>query len=88
MAAIAQPSGPARMWRVWAIMTVMAMVALAVVVRLVLLQVSDHQTFSALAQVSQNQIVDLEPWRGLIFDRDGIALAVNEVEYEITAAPR
>jgi cell division protein FtsI/penicillin-binding protein 2 len=87
MAAIAQPSGPARMWRVWAVMTVMAMVALAVVVRLVLLQVSDHQTFSALAQVGQNQIVDLEPWRGLIFDRDGIALAVNEVEYEITAAP-
>ncbi len=68
-------------------MMVMGLIALAIVARLVLLQVTGHQQFAVMASATQYQIVDVEPWRGQIFDRDGVALAVNEVEYSIGASP-
>jgi cell division protein FtsI/penicillin-binding protein 2 len=76
-----------RTWRVWAVMTMMALIALVVIVRLVLLQVTSHQQLAQMATETQYQIVDVEPWRGQIFDRDGVALAVNEVQYSIGASP-
>lgn len=76
-----------RTWRIWAVMTMMALIALVVIVRLVLLQVTSHTQLAQMATEMQYQIVDVEPWRGQIFDRDGVALAVNEVQYEIGASP-
>ncbi len=74
-------------WRIWAVMMLMALPAAGIVIRLFSLQVVEHQKFADLAETNQNQIVDVEPWRGQIFDRTGVALAVNQVEYEISASP-
>jgi hypothetical protein len=52
-------SAPARSWRIWAVMTAMGVVTAGVVIRLVLLQVTEHQQFVLLAGINQNQVVDV-----------------------------
>ena len=45
------------------------------VVRLVQLQIVDYQRFSELSQGNRYRIEPLPPYRGLIYDRNGIVIA-------------
>ena len=60
---------------------------LVLVVRLVHLQVSQHQRFSTLAQNNRIDIVSLPPVRGLIYDRNGEVLAQNFRVYNLEILP-
>jgi penicillin-binding protein 2 len=47
------------------------------VVRLFVLQISQHDVFSTLSQNNRLRIEPVPPNRGLIYDRNGVVLAEN-----------
>ena len=53
------------------------------VVRLVYLQVLRHDYFTELSQGNRIRIDPLPPPRGLIYDRNGVALALNRPAYQL-----
>ncbi|NKB65355.1 MAG: penicillin-binding protein 2 [Gammaproteobacteria bacterium] len=61
--------------------------ALILIVRLIHLQISQHQHFSTLAQNNRIDIISLPPVRGLIYDRNGEVLAQNFRVYNLEILP-
>src|SRR5262245_2656900 len=57
--------------------------AVALFARLFYLQVLRHDYFSELSQGNRIRIDPLPPSRGLIYDRNGVALAVNRPAYQL-----
>jgi len=55
--------------------------------RLVYWQVIEHQRLSADALGQYSKVVQLPAARGLIYDRNGQPLAINETVYSVVAAP-
>ena len=55
-------------------------------VRLVYLQINQHEHFTALSKENYQKRVPVPPVRGLIYDRNGILLADNHIEYVLEAA--
>lgn len=56
-----------------------------VVIRLVYLQVSNYQHYTELSKQNYQKRIPIPPPRGLIYDRNGVVLADNHVEYVLEA---
>ncbi|MET7285000.1 penicillin-binding protein 2 [Streptomyces sp. NPDC005573] len=65
----------------------LTLVMLAFVVRLLQVQAVDASTYAAKAEQNRYVVHTLTAERGGITDRDGVALAVSEDAYDITADP-
>ena len=63
-------------------------IAFAVVVRLFVLTTINHEYYEKLSQKNATKIETLMPMRGHILDRNGEPLAVNELGFSISLAPR
>ncbi|NKB47571.1 MAG: hypothetical protein GKR77_07270 [Legionellales bacterium] len=57
------------------------------IVRLVNLQVHEHERYQTLATHNQISLLPLPPTRGLIYDRNGILLADNQPIYNLEVIP-
>jgi penicillin-binding protein 2 len=57
--------------------------AVALITRLAYLQILRHDYFSELSQGNRIRIDPLPPPRGLIYDRNGVALALNRPAYQL-----
>lgn len=57
------------------------------VLRLVKLQVVEHQHFTTLSQDNRVKLLPLPPTRGLIYDRNGVILAQNLPAYSLEITP-
>lgn len=56
-------------------------------VRLIYLQIIEHDKFSTLSSNNQVRVIPVNPPRGLIFDRNGILLAENTPIYSLEIIP-
>ena len=56
-------------------------------IRLIYLQVVQHDKFLTLANNNQMRVVPIDPPRGLIFDRNGVLLAENTPVYSLEIIP-
>jgi penicillin-binding protein 2 len=66
------------------------LVLLAVTVvswRMVQLQIVDHEHFTTLSRENRVKVVPLPPTRGLIYDRNGVLLALNRPAYSLEITP-
>ncbi len=65
---------------------VLVFIALTLVfVRLVYLQIKNHQHYTALSKENYQKKIPIPPARGLIYDRHGVLLAGNHIEYVLEA---
>jgi cell division protein FtsI/penicillin-binding protein 2 len=78
---------PAYRRRVAALLAGSLLVATVIWGRLVYWQVIEHQRLSADALGQYSKVVELPAARGLIYDRNGQPLAINETVYSVVAAP-
>jgi len=69
--------------RIIAATTVIAFCVIALVGRLAYLQILRHDYFLELSQGNRIRIDPLPPSRGLIYDRNGVALALNRPAYQL-----
>jgi penicillin-binding protein 2 len=69
--------------RVIAASLVIAFCAAALISRLAYLQILRHDYFTELSQGNRIRIDPLPPPRGLIYDRNGVALALNRPAYQL-----
>lgn len=58
-----------------------------IIVRLVYLQIIDHQHYTTLSQNNRLHLLPLKPIRGLIYDRNGVVLAQNVPSYILSVTP-
>lgn len=66
---------------------VIVLLALSLVfIRLVYLQVNNHQHYTVLSKENYQKRIPIPPVRGLIYDRNGVVLADNHIEYVLEAA--
>ncbi len=68
---------PFHQWRARILAFLLIAFALLIVGRLVQLQVVEHDRFLKSAQVMQEQMIELMPQRGAIYDRSGMLLAFD-----------
>jgi len=59
----------------------------ALVMRLVQLQVVEHEHYTTLSKDNRVKLVPLPPTRGLVYDRNGILLAQNRPAYSLELVP-
>lgn len=59
----------------------------ALVLRLVYLQVTGHEQYASLSRDNQIKMAPITPKRGMIYDRNGEALADNYVTYSLEVTP-
>ena len=59
----------------------------AIAARLVVLQVARHEVLTEQAESNRTAVVPIPPNRGLILDRNGIALAINYKAYTLEILP-
>lgn len=59
----------------------------ALVIRLIILQVINHQYFITLSQDNRVKVLPLPPTRGLIHDRNGVILAQNLPTFSLEVIP-
>lgn len=57
------------------------------VVRMIFLQVVDHDRFTTISEANRIETRPLPPPRGLIVDRNGVPLAVNAPVFSLTVVP-
>ncbi len=60
---------------------------LAVLGRLFYLQVINHEHFQTLSRDNRVKIVSVPPTRGLIYDRNGVPLAENQISFSLEIVP-
>ncbi len=60
---------------------------LVLLIRLVQLQIFQHNTYTTLSDQNQLALVPIEPSRGLIYDRNGVLLADNTTAYSLELIP-
>lgn len=66
----------------------LVMLALALLAgRLLQLQVVEHEHFTTLSKDNRVKLVPLPPTRGLIYDRNGVLLALNRPAYSLEMVP-
>ena len=58
-----------------------------IVSRLVYLQVVKHQAYSTMSEDNRIKVLPLPPQRGMIYDRNGVKLARNEISYSLEVIP-
>ncbi len=67
---------------------VLMMIALlTIIIRLIFLQIINHDNYTTLSENNRLKILPLPPIRGLIYDRNGILLAENRVSYNLNLIP-
>ncbi len=66
---------------------IILLLLLGLVLRLVFLQVLDHEHFTTLSENNRLKILPLPPPRGLIYDRNGVVLAENQATYSLEIIP-
>ncbi len=65
----------------------LVLIALSLVfARLVFLQMNQYEHFTALSKENYQKRIPVPPVRGLIYDRNGVVLADNHIEYVLEAA--
>jgi penicillin-binding protein 2 len=69
--------------RIIAATLVITFCAVALIARLAYLQILRHDYFTELSQGNRIRIDPLPPSRGLIYDRNGVALALNRPAYQL-----
>lgn len=62
-------------------------VVIILIIRLVYLQISQHDVYKTLSLNNQVRIVPITPNRGLIFDRNGVLLAENMPAFSLELTP-
>jgi penicillin-binding protein 2 len=60
---------------------------LILIVRLLILQIVNHDVFSTLSQSNRLRLMAIAPNRGLIYDRNGVVLAENRPSYRLELVP-
>jgi len=60
---------------------------LLIVIRLFFLQVINHDRYTTLSEQNRIKVLPLPPTRGLIYDRNGVLLAGNNVSYSLEVIP-
>jgi len=60
---------------------------LVIILRLLYLQITEHELYSTLSENNRFQINAVPPNRGLIYDRNGVLLAQNLPSYELQLLP-
>ncbi|MGK0272218.1 MAG: penicillin-binding protein 2, partial [Cocleimonas sp.] len=69
------------------IAALIVLIALSLVfARLVFLQMNQFEHFTALSKENYQKRIPIPPVRGLIYDRNGVVLADNHIEYVLEAA--
>lgn len=63
------------------------LLVLLLIIRLIYLQISQHQRYTTLARQNQLNVSPIVPNRGLIYDRNGILLAENVPVYNLVVTP-
>jgi penicillin-binding protein 2 len=58
-----------------------------IVVRLFVLQISQHERYTTLSENNRVKVLPLPPTRGFIFDRNGVLLAENRASYSLEIVP-
>ena len=81
------PRRPGFQRRVAALLAGSLLLATVIWTRLVYWQVVQHQRLTADALGQYSKLVELPAARGLIYDRNGQPLAINETVYSVVAAP-
>jgi len=66
---------------------VVLILLLAVTGRLFYLQVINHEHFQTLSRENRVKIAPMPPTRGLIYDRNGVPLAENQVSFSLEIVP-
>lgn len=61
--------------------------SLALIIRLIYLQVIQHETYVTLAKQNQLGLIPVEPQRGLIYDRSGNIIANNNFVFSLDIIP-
>jgi cell division protein FtsI/penicillin-binding protein 2 len=75
-------------WRVWAVMFAIAVGAIIVTLRLVQLQIIDHDQYAAQARLTHYGQDTLTDRRGALLDRNGYPLAASEAAYNVMVERR
>lgn len=72
-----------------AIMAACAVVLLValLILRLAQLQILDHQVYTTLSEENQLTLIPIDPYRGLIYDRNGVILAESKPVYSLDIIP-
>lgn len=73
--------------RIILVMAVLAAAGLILVAQLVRWQIVQHDEFKALAERKNQKDITLEAQRGNVYDKNGNLLAIDTVQYEISASP-
>ncbi|HEY3486520.1 MAG TPA: penicillin-binding protein 2, partial [Gammaproteobacteria bacterium] len=60
---------------------------IVLIIRLIILQIFDHDVFSTLSHSNRLRLTAIPPNRGLIFDRNGVVLAENRPNYRLELVP-
>lgn len=89
------PSAPRGRWR-WTRRTIRRGLLLggfllsgsAIVARAAQLQIVEHDRWRAAAEDQHRERLELPPRRGMILDRNGVALAMSHEMYQVSIAPR
>ena len=75
-------------YRVYTVMAVMCAAGLMLVGQLIRWQIIEHSRFVALAEAEHRDELIIPARRGEIRDRDGHLLAVDVIQYDISASPK
>ena len=74
-------------WRLYAFIGVIAFALFIFIARLFYLQVLEHENWLRQANANRTETISLAAQRGVIYDRNGIALAQNVASYNIIITP-
>lgn len=74
--------------RIFVIMAILSAVGLILVAQLMRWQIIEHKSFVKLAEKQNQKEFILKPARGNIYDRNQHLLAVDTVQYEVSASPQ
>ncbi len=73
--------------RFWVISGIMALFILTLIARLIFLQIIEHKRYTTLSNANQFTLLPIAPPRGLIYDRHGVLLAINNPIFNLTLTP-
>ncbi|MFQ5575450.1 MAG: hypothetical protein ACE5G8_00525, partial [Anaerolineae bacterium] len=74
--------------RIFVILAILSAAGLIVTARLVRWQILEHTHFVELANQQHQKEIELKATRGKIFDADNHLLAVDTIQYEVSASPQ
>lgn len=79
----AQPVRDIKLWRVRVVRVGVSLICFVIILRLVQIQVFEHQKYKKLADIQYNFKYIKKAQRGLLLDRNGNELALNKPRYEL-----